>query len=185
MWFLPRTQGNASIRAEPEAFVRTFARRIESGLFPDASSRRSRYAVTRQARDRLAFRATDWLTAVNVGLNEVELSVSVGQARYTIEYRRWAAYAVLLSAAIGLAIAVTFLIVDLRDYVDRHPERMIPGLTAGQNVAIGWAMAIFWGFVWPWILIGLHKKPLRTVMARLIEEVDQSARTSSARQPSS
>jgi hypothetical protein len=183
MWFLPRAEGNASIRAEPEAFVRTFARRIESGLFPDASSRRSRYAVTRQTRDRLAFRATDWPTAVNVGLNEVELSVSVGQARYTIEYRRWAAYAVLLSAAIGLAIAVTFLIVDIRDYVDRHPEGMIPGLTAGQNVAMAWAMAIFWGFVWPWILIGLHKKPIRRLMDRLIEEVDQTARTQSARQP--
>jgi hypothetical protein len=185
MWFLPRTEGFAPIRSEPEAFIRIFACQVETGLFPRASSTRSRYTVTRQARDSLSFRAVNWLTAFNVGLNEVELSASTGQVRYTIEYRRWAAYGVLLSAAIGLTLAVVFLAIDIRDYVDRHPGRMIPGLTTDQNVAIGWAMVIFWGFVWPWILVGLHKRPLRRLMDRLIEEVDQSARTPSARQPSS
>jgi len=185
MWFLPRTEGTAPIRAESETFVRTFARRIEGGLLAGAPSRRSHYVVTRQGRDGLAFRAADWLTAVNVGLNDVELSASGGQARYTIAYRRWTAYAVLLSATIGLAIAVFFMVVDIRDYAERHTARMIPGLTPDQNVAIGWAMVIFWGFVWPWILVGLHKRPLRRLMDRLIEEVDQSARTPSARQPSS
>jgi len=119
MWFLPRTEGFAPIRSEPGSFVQAFARRIESGLFPDASSRRSRYEVSRQAHDTLTFRAAGWLTAINVGLNDVELAVSAGQARYTIEYRRWAAYAVLLSAAIGLAIAIIFIVIDIRDYVDR------------------------------------------------------------------
>ncbi len=185
MWFLPRTEGTVPIRAEPETFVQAFARRIEAGLLGGGSSRRSRYVVTRQGRALLAFRAVDRLTAFNVGLNEVELSVSAGEARYTIEYRRWAAYAVLLSAAIGLVLAVMFVIIDIRAYVDRNPARMMPGLTTDQNVAIGWAMVIFWGFVWPWILIGLHKRPLRKLMDRLIAEVDQSARTQSVRQPSS
>lgn len=33
-------------------------------------------------------------------------------------------------------------------------------------------MVVFWGFVWPWILILLHKRPLHSLMARLITEVD-------------
>jgi hypothetical protein len=176
MWFLPRTEGAAPIRSKPESFIQAFARRTEAGLLPRASSRRSRYSLTRQGPDRLTFRATDWLTAVNVGLNDVELSASTGKARYTIEYRRWAAYVVLLCAAIGLAIGV---------FAELYKARMIPGLTEGQTAVIGRWMIFFWGFVWPWILIGLHKRPLRMLMDRIIAEVDQSARTLSARQPSS
>jgi len=177
MWFLPRTEGAAAIRAEPEAFVQAFARRIEAGLLAGAPSPRSRYTVTRRGRDGLAFRADGWLTAFNVGLNDVELDVSAGHARYRIRYPRWAAYSVLLSAAIGLSIAAVFLIVDIRAYVDRNPTQMIPGLSTDQNVAIGWAMVMFWGFIWPWILVAWHKGPLRGLMERLIAEVDQSVRT--------
>jgi hypothetical protein len=185
MWFLPRTESSAPIRSEPESFVQAFARRIESGLLPRASARRSRYAVVRHRPDGLAFRAKDWLTAVNVGLNEVELSASPGRARYRVEYRRWATYVVLLSAAIALVMAVVFLALDMHAYVERHPGETIPGLTAGQNVVVGWSMVFFWGFLWPWILIGLHKRPLRMLMERIIAEVDQNAQTRSARQPSS
>lgn len=160
-----------------------FARRIEAGLLPGGSSTRNQYTVTREGRDTLSFRAANWLTAFNVGLNNVEVSVSAGQARYSIEYRRWAAYGVALSAAIGLVLAVVFLVIDIREYASRHPGSMIPGLTPDQNVAIGWAMVIFWGLVWPWILIGLHKRPLRRLMDRIIGEVEEGARTQSARPP--
>jgi uncharacterized integral membrane protein len=163
MWFLPRTEGSAPIRSEPESFVQAFARRIESGLLPHASPRRSRYSVSRQGRDGLAFRAADWLTAVNVGLNDVELATSAGQIRYAIEYRRWAGYVVLLCGAIGVVLAVVFLMMD-------------------QNSAVGWLMVFFWGFVWPWIMVALHKRPLRMLMERIIAEVDLDARTQSARQ---
>jgi hypothetical protein len=178
MWFLPRTVGTAPVRAQPEAFVRAFARRIETGLL---GPQRSQYAITRQDQHGLAFRAVDWPTALSVGLNRVELTVSAGQARYAIYYRRWAAYAVALSAAIGTGLAVLFLALDVRDYVDRDVSWMIPGLTTDQSVAIAWSMVVFWGFVWPWILIGLHKRPLRQLMERLISEVDEIARTQSVR----
>jgi hypothetical protein len=36
-------------------------------------------------------------------------------------------------------------------------------------------MAFFWGFVWPWILIALHQKPLHQLMRRLIGDIDGSA----------
>ena len=173
MWFFPQVEGTCIIRAEPRAFVSAFARRIETGLLRGASPRRCRYLVTRQRDDRLAFRATNWLTAVNVGLNDVELTISPGgRVSYTIQYRRWARYAILLCGGLGLALGAFFLIFDIRAYVERNAGSRIPGLSTGQNVAIAWAMAVFWGFVWPWILIALHKKPVGRRMERLIAEVD-------------
>ncbi len=178
MWFLPRVEGTSIIRAEPRAFVSAFVRRIETGLLRGTSPRRCRYTVTRHGDAGLAFRATDWLTAFNVGLNDVELTVSSGgRVGYTIQYRRWARYAVVLSAGFGLLLGAVFLIVDIRSYIDQHAGSRIPGLSTGQNVAIAWAMALFWGFVWPWILIALHKSPLRRLMEQLIAEVDAVAMT--------
>ena len=178
MWFLPRTVGTAPVRAQPEAFVLAFVRRIETGLL---GPQRSRYAITSQERHGLAFRAADWPTALSVGLNDVVLTVSAGQARYEIQYRRWAAHAAALSAAIGVGLAVLFLALDVRDYIDRELSWTIPGLSTDQNVAMAWSMVAFWGFVWPWILVGLHKRSLRKLMERLIGEVDEIARTQSAR----
>jgi hypothetical protein len=36
-------------------------------------------------------------------------------------------------------------------------------------------MALFWGFAWPWLLIALHKRPLRRLMNQIIVEVDAAA----------
>jgi hypothetical protein len=178
MWFLPRTAGAVPVRTQPEAFIQAFARRVETGLL---GQQRSRYAITRQERHGLAFRAADWPTALGVGLNDVELTITAGQARYAIHYWRWAAYAVGLSAAIGAGLAILFLALDVREYVDRDVLWMIPGLSTDQHVAIAWSMVAFWGLVWPWILIGLHKRPLRQLIERLISEVDQGAQTPSVR----
>ena len=52
---------------------------------------------------------------------------------------------------------------------------MIPGLSIEQNLLIGWLMVLFWGFIWPWLLISLHKRPLHGLVARLIAEVDAQA----------
>ena len=68
-----------------------------------------------------------------------------------------------------------FLLFDLRDYLARHPASMVRGLSLDQNVAIAWAMALFWGFAWPWILIAWHKGPLRRLIQGLIAEVDADA----------
>jgi hypothetical protein len=117
------------------------------------------------------------MTAFNVGLNDVELVVlPERQVAYTITYRRWAAYSLLLSAIIGCTLAAIFALVDIHRYVERHPASQLPGLSVDQNVAIAWGMALFWGFIWPWLLIGLHKRPLRRLMARIIVEVDDATR---------
>ena len=168
-------EGAASIRAQPRPFVTAFVRRIETGLLRGASPRRSRYVVTRHEGDGLAFRAVNWLTAINVGLNDVELAVSSDGVRYLIRYPRWARYVLLLSGGLGVVFLALLLVGDVRSYISGHSESRLPGLSVEQNVAIAWAMALFWGFVWPWILIALHKRPLRGLMARLIAEVDAAA----------
>jgi hypothetical protein len=41
-----------------------------------------------------------------------------------------------------------------------------------QNLAVAWTMVVFWGFVWPWLLVVMHKRPLRELVTRLIAEGD-------------
>ncbi len=138
---------------------------------------RCRYVVTSAAPDGLGFRATSWLTALNVGLNQVELALPTsGIVRYRISYARWAAYALALGCALGLVLITFFLAFDLRAYIARHPGPQYLGLSANQGVMLAWVMAVFWGFVWPWMLIALHRRPLRRLMERLIAEVDADAR---------
>jgi hypothetical protein len=169
-------EGSKPVRSAPRAFVSAFARRIAAGLFPGAPAKRTRYAVTREGGDVLQFRAVNWWTAFNVGLNEVELAVSPDrQVRYRVRYPRWAAYALAGSGAFGLVFIAFLLLFDIRDYIARHAASRFPGLSLDQNVAIAWAMALFWGFAWPWILIAMHKGPLRRLMERLIDEVDAEA----------
>jgi hypothetical protein len=58
---------------------------------------------------------------------------------------------------------------------------MIPGLSVEQNLLIAWVMVLFWGFIWPWVLISLHKRPLHRLIARLIAEVDAGVAPASRR----
>jgi hypothetical protein len=71
--------------------------------------------------------------------------------------------------------------VDARGYAARHPDRMIPGLSIDQNLGIAWAMAVFWGFVWPWVLIAVHKRPLGRLVRRLTMEADAGATSTADR----
>ena len=170
------TQGTANIRANSAAFVSAFVRRLETGLLSGASVSRSRYAVTQRHDTSLRFHAETFWTAIGVGLNDVELAASSdGQVTYTIRFPRWAGYALGLSGLLGAVLIVVFAMIDLRAYIARYPGSSFPGLSMNQNVAVAWGMALFWGFVWPWILIALHKRPLRRLMNRIISEVDATA----------
>ncbi len=170
------TEGTAVIRAAPQAFLTAFARRVEAGLLPHASRGRNQYLVTQAGSDRLRFRAEGWRTAFNVGLNDVELtSGPPGHVHYAIRYWQWAGFAFGLSALIGVLLMIFFWRLDIREYIEQHPRSAVPGLSVGQNAAIAWMMAGFWGFVWPWIVIAGHKRPLGRLMERLIAEVDAVA----------
>ena len=173
MFSFASVQGTVSIRSQAKVFLEAFARRIQSGLLRAASARRNRYAITRQAADGLGFRAVDGWTAYNVGLNEVELTAGPqGSVHYRVRYPRWAGFVIAGGAVLFGLLAVTFLFLDMPTYIAANRFSQVPGLTVDQNVAVAWGIALFFGFVWPWVLIALHKPPLRRLMEQIISEVD-------------
>lgn len=146
---------------------------MSAGLLTGHPHPRSNYVVSAADADRLVVRAADWLTSFNVGLNELELRhVAPDTIRFRVQYWRWALYALGLSGGLGVGGVIMLLTLDVRGYIARHENTMIPGFSVEQNLAIAWAMAIFWGFIWPWLLIAMHKGPVRKLVARLVAEVD-------------
>lgn len=172
MTLAPQTEGTVQIRSSAAQFLEAFRRRVAAGLLSGRPHPRSNYVIAEGASDRLRVRAADWWTAFNVGLNELELEPRPGVVHYRVRYWRWAGYALGLGAMLGLIGVSLLLAFDVRGYIASHAASQIPGLSIDQNVAITWSMVLFWGFVWPWLLIALHKRPLRRLIARLISEVD-------------
>ncbi len=176
MTLAPEIHGSVPIRSTPPAFLERFRQRVASGLLTGQPHPRSNYVVTRADTQRLHVRAADWWTAINVGLNELDLELSQrGMVRYQVHYWRWASFVIGLSGVLGLIGLLLLLTFDVRSYITQSPGAMVPGLSVDQNLMIAWAMVLFWGFVWPWLLILLHKRPLRRLVARLIGQVDEQA----------
>lgn len=176
MWWRPEVGGSVSIRSASAPFMRAFAERVEAGLLTGRPHPRSNYVVDSSGPDQIVVRAADWWTAINVGLNRVELRYAPpDRVRYHVQYWQWTQYAVGLSGAMGLIGLGLLLGTDARGYIARNPGSMVPGLSVEQNLAIAWMMALFWGFVWPWLLVAMHKRPLRRLVTRLIAEVDAQA----------
>jgi len=173
MALTPELEGTASIRSSPDAFFRAFRRRVSRGLLTGRPHPRSNYVVTEAGPARLEVRANGWWTAINVGLNRLELRPSSpGVIRYHVRYWQWARFVLFLSGALGLIGLVFLLGFDVRGYIIRHRSSMISGLSIDQNLLIAWSLVLFWGFIWPWLLIEWHKRPVHGLVARLIAEVD-------------
>ena len=75
-------------------------------------------------------------------------------------------------ALLGLGGLVLLVGFDARGYIASHPSAQVPGLSLDQNLMVAWTMVLFWGFVWPWLLVAMHKRPLRQLVTCLITEVD-------------
>jgi hypothetical protein len=180
--FSPHIDGSVSIDSAAPRFLGAFTSRVEKGLLSSEPHSRSCYRVTEAAADRLAVRASDWPTALNVGLNEIELRVpGDGWVHYRVRYWRWTLFGLGLCGTLGLVGLALLLGGDARAYIARQPRSMMPGLSVDQNLRIAWVMVIFWGFVWPWVLVAMHRRPLRRLLVRIITEVDADA-TAGARQ---
>jgi hypothetical protein len=89
-----------------------------------------------------------------------------------VRYWQWASFVLGLSGVLGLAGLVLLLGGYARGYIERNQAAMVPGLSIEQNLRIAWLMVVFWGFVWPWLLIATHKRPLRGLVERLVAEID-------------
>ena len=180
MLLSPLVEGTATISTPHAAFFRAFARRIDEGLLLTVAPSRNRYVVTHTGPESLRFHAATWPTAFNVGLNDVDVTVpSPGLVRYRIRYGRWARSAVAMGAGFAVIFITWLLLFDLRAYIAAHPGPEYLGMSPKQSVGVAWAMALFWGFAWPWVLVVGHKRPLRRLMESLIADVDAAARHAS------
>ena len=176
MILTPEIDGTVSIQSSAEKFLQAFRQRVAAGLLSGRPHPRSNYVVSESDPTHLEVRAANWWTAINVGLNRLELRHSPpNMIHYHVQYWRWARYALGLSGALGLVGLVLLLSFDVRGYIARHQNSMVPGLSIEQNLFIAWLMALFWGFVWPWLLISMHKRPLHRLVTHLIAEVDGGA----------
>jgi hypothetical protein len=173
MSVVPAIEGSVSIQSPADRFIAAFRQRVVAGLLTGRPHFRSNYVVADAGPDRIEIRADDWQTAINVGLNTVQLRhVHPSTISYRIQYWRWAQFVLGLSTALGLVGLVLLLTLDVRGFIAGYLSSMIPGLSIDQNLRIAWLMVVFWGFVWPWLLIWLHKRPLHGLITRLIAEVD-------------
>src|SRR5213594_3713259 len=133
--FLASVSGDTAARAPAATFVAAFVRRVESGLLAARPRSRNHYEVTEQRPDGLAFRAADWWTAVNVGLNDVDIAIaSDGRVRYDVRYARWAAYVIALAGVLGVILILVFLAIDIRAYIAQHEAARFSRLSIEQNV---------------------------------------------------
>ena len=174
----PQIEGIAPIQSTGDEFLHAFDRRVQAGLLTGHAHPRSNYRAFQVGPGQLHVSAVTWWTAVNVGLNELDLQVAApGSVHYRVWYWRWARFVLAFSGSLGVVGLILIRIFDVRHYVANHPGTMIPGLSLDQNVQVVWSLVVFCGFVAPWLIIAAHKRPLRRLVERLIGEVDRSAST--------
>lgn len=176
MNFSPHIEGTLSIKAPNEQFAAALEKRVNDGLLAGKPGPRSNYEVVESTGKSIRVRAVGWWTAINVGLNDFRLDLTqTGKLHFRLQYWRWAIYCIGVCFVIGLTGILFFWAIDLRAYMAQNPGARVAGLTIEQNLMIGWGNLLFWGFAWPWILIAMHKRPLRRLLERLVAEIDESA----------
>ncbi len=152
-------------RLRPD-FIAVLAGRVRSGLFPLASKRRNRYAVVSESEKELRFRSEGLLSSISIGWNDVHARIdsapdSAPRVCYEVRYFGWAKYSVILCAIIGIALIAGWSLFGEKFGARRSAAK-----------PIFWAMVMFWCFVWPWILVAIHKRPAPRALERLLAEVN-------------
>jgi hypothetical protein len=168
--FQPRYSGSHKPESLGDGFIQKLAARVNKGLFSMASSRRNQYKIVEQSETYLHFCSSSLLTGINIGLNDVQIQVdqTSGEIRYDVSYWTWAKYSIFLCLALGLVLGCSLLPPLFGLYLfpkDQYPPLMI------MKVAI-LPMVLFWGLVWPWILIAFHKGSAVKYLTRILDEVN-------------
>lgn len=162
---LPHFTGEYQPEAISGDFLVKLAHRVRTGLFPLGSPRRNAYRITAQTVNSLQFRSTNLLTGLNIGLNDVTITIDnqTGIIHYQVSYWTWAAYCIVLSLLIGLCLA------GAKYYIPRdwyYPEPI-------DNLVF-WLFVVFWGLIWPWVLIAWHKGAIVKCLNRIFDEVNNA-----------
>ncbi len=168
--FHPSFRGVYRPKVLADDFIDRLAARVESGLFPMASPGRNRYTITERLGTRLRFRSVGILTGINIGLNDVAIRLDDRnrEISYDVSYWTWAKYSLYLCGGIagvlGLALLATLLGVPMFGGDARLPTNLM--------LLVSVPMILFWGVLWPWILIALHKRPAAGCLTRIFDEVN-------------
>lgn len=172
----PRFTGTIEVASRAPAFFEAMKTRVRHGLLTGKPHWRSRYVVTGHTEREMTIRACDFITAINVGLNEVVLRAPGNRSvEYSVSYLRWAAYVVGLGAVLGIAFIIGFLFWGIESQLDRYALVADPALNRTIGLVLFWALVVFWAGIWPWILIAMHKPFARKLLDRIIREVDSAA----------
>ncbi len=167
--FRPEFSGTYSPERIRPDFISALAERVRRGLFPGASERRNRYKVVNESEGELRFRSEGLLSAINIGWNDVQVQIDLApetpgappRIHYRVTFFNWAAYGVALCGFIAVCL-IAGLSTFGGKYVRDYPAAK----------TIFWVMVVFWGFVWPWILVALHKRPAAKALEHLLDEVN-------------
>ena len=160
--FVPEFEGEMTFESLPEDFVDRLRQRIETGLLSPGLRTRADYRVTSSDRDAIRFEAHGFLTAYNVGLNDVTVRRSGrSQVHYHVTYWRWTWYAVAnsLLPAFCLALANAFLPAVRSAFAD------VPGGLPSLLGILG-----FFSLMWPWVLTALHRRFAEQALQRILRE---------------
>jgi hypothetical protein len=162
--FSPAYDGSIEFKGLPSDWADRMARRVETGLLTPGSRRRANYVVRSKSSDTVSFSAVGFWTAYNVGLNDVELRrADANRVTYHGSFSRWAAYAVIQGLAVlSLVLAVVFFWPGAGTYVAAY---------GGWGWPLLLALLAAFGLVWPWILIGVHRR----FAARALEGIVRQA----------
>ncbi len=174
--FAPQFSGTVKIKSPMAPFLSQFKQRIESGRLAGQPHWRMRYAVSKFSDHELTFAASTFMSAINVGLNRVTLrELGPNQIEYNVTYRIWAAYCIGLGALLALLGVAFYFLVDIGKEIAHQRVVPDPALNLAIGTAIYWGSIIGWGILWPWVLIALHKSPVRKFLLRVIDEVDAAS----------
>ncbi len=166
--FRPIFSGTFSPERLRPDFIAALAKRVRSGLFPLASPRRNQYVIVEEAVDRLRFRSKGLLSSITIGWNDVQVQTDLTPAspgtppaiHYSVTFWDWTRYSVTLCGVIAVCLIAGFSLL------------MPASRTLPITKIVFWIMVGFWGFLWPWILVAIHKRPAARMLERLFTEVN-------------
>jgi len=159
--FRPRFEGSLELPGLPADFPARIAARVERGLLVPGRRNRANYRVLETGPDAVRFAAGDWSTGINLGLNAVRIErEGAGRLHYEVVFPVWARYVRVLSAGIGSVLALCSLIPAVAAEIDAYPG----------GLAWFWGAVLFWGLVWPHLLVALHKRAAARFLERVLRE---------------
>jgi len=161
--FIPEFDGQLELARVPDDFIARIRKRVEEGLLMRGNRKRANYAVRSAGNDEITFGAEDFLTAYNVGLNDVSVRRSgANTMRYHVTFWRWTLTAVVHGAILGLAFLICFL-------TFQGLQRDVAAYAQGP--LLFWGSVAFSSLLWPWIMTAVHRKFAEKALQRILREV--------------